>query len=229
MLMLKQGDPYIYGRGAEEYSFFREKGYVPIVLPGITSALSAPLFAAIPPTHRSVADQVLICTGTGRKGAAPDPPSYIPTQTVVFLMALHRLSSLVDSLTGAGSAKELHEGESKLKPWPPETPCAVVERASCPDQRVIRSTLEHVCIAVEEEGSRPPGLLIVGWSCEVLMEMKDKARWLVEDGFAGFETLDNGTNGAAGLEMGMSMNGASRNEEVVHADKISAKMLDLRV
>ena len=229
VLRLKQGDPYIYGRGAEEYSFFREKGYGPIVLPGITSALSAPLFAAIPPTHRSVADQVLICTGTGRKGAAPDPPSYIPTQTVVFLMALHRLSSLVDSLTGAESAKESHEGKLKPKPWPQATPCTVVERASCPDQRVIRSTLEHVCTAVEEEGSRPPGLLVVGWSCEVLMEMKDKGRWLVEEGFAGFEALDNGTNGAAGLEMGMSMNGSSRNEEMVHADKMPAKMSDLRV
>ena len=229
VLRLKQGDPYIYGRGAEEYSFFREKGYVPIVLPGITSALSAPLFAAVPPTHRSVADQVLICTGTGRKGAAPDPPSYIPTQTVVFLMALHRLSSLVDSLTGAESAKESHEGELNTRPWPQETPCAVVERASCPDQRVIRSTLEHVCIAVEEEGSRPPGLLVVGWSCEVLMDMKHQGRWSVEDGFVGFEALDNGTNGAAGLEMGMSMNGTLRNEEVVHANNMSAKMSDLRV
>lgn len=228
VLRLKQGDPYIYGRGAEEYSFFRDKGYLPIVLPGITSALSAPLFAAIPPTHRSVADQVLICTGTGRKGAAPDPPSYIPTQTVVFLMALHRLSSLVDALTGTGPTTESDESESKPKPWPRETPCTVVERASCPDQRVIRSTLQHVCAAVEEEGSRPPGLLIVGWSCEVLMEMKGKGRWVVEEGFAGFEALDYGTNGAAGLGVGMSIDGASRKEEVPHKGNISAKISDLK-
>ena len=213
VLRLKQGDPYIYGRGAEEYHFFREKGFVPIVLPGITSALSAPLFAAIPPTHRSVADQVLICTGTGRKGAAPDPPSYIPTQTVVFLMALHRLSSLVDALTGVEATAALLDSESKPKPWPRETPCAVVERASCPDQRVIRSTLQHVCTAVEEEGSRPPGLLVVGWSCEVLMEMKGKGKWLVEEGFAGFDVLDDGKNETAGLLKTMSVDGPSRIEE----------------
>ena len=229
VLRLKQGDPYIYGRGAEEYDFFREKGYVPIVLPGITSALSAPLFAAIPPTHRGVADQVLICTGTGRKGAAPDPPPYIPTQTVVFLMALHRLSSLVDALTGAEAAKDGCESDSKAKPWPRETPCSIIERASCPDQRVIRSTLEHVCAAVEEEGSRPPGLLVVGWSCEVLREMEGEGKWVVEEGFAGFEVLDQGKNDAAGLLMAMNMGGCSRNEYALCNGERPTSISDMRV
>ncbi|EFW18539.1 siroheme synthase [Coccidioides posadasii str. Silveira] len=186
VLRLKQGDPYLYGRGAEEYEFFRAKGYSPVVLPGITSALSAPLFADIPATHRGVADQVLICTGTGRHGAAPEPPSYIPTQTAVFLMALHRLPSLVESLTTAVPDEAL----SSRRPWPRDTPCAVVERASCADQRVIRSTLEHVCAAVEAEGSRPPGLLIVGRSCEVLHRTDQK--WVVEEGFKGLDDIRHG-------------------------------------
>ena len=171
VLRLKQGDPYVYGRGAEEFAFFHRHGYSATVLPGITSALSAPLFATIPSTHRGVTDQILICTGTGRKGAAPTPPPYIQSQTVVFLMALHRLSSLVLTLTQAVNGK----------PWPIETPCAVVERASCPDQRVIRSTLRHVVEAVEEEGSRPPGLLVLGWCCEVLRDT-DGRKWVVEEG-----------------------------------------------
>ena len=190
VLRLKQGDPYVYGRGAEEYEFFREKGYVPMVLPGITSALSAPMFATIAPTHRGVADQILICTGTGRKGAAPEPPPYIPTQTCVFLMALHRLTSLVDALTGLHASQTPNGGEIPHKHWPQKTPCAVVERASCADQRVIRSTLQHVCAAVEEEGSRPPGLLVVGWCCAVLEDLKGRGKWIVEEGFAGFDALD---------------------------------------
>jgi uroporphyrin-III C-methyltransferase len=168
VVRIKQGDPYIYGRGGEEYDFFSSHGCTPIVIPGITSALSAPLFAAIPATHRGVADQVLICTGTGRKGAAPDHPEYVESRTVVFLMALHRLSSLVETLTAA-------------KGYPITTPCAVLERASCPDQRVIRTTLEHICAAVEVEGSRPPGLLVVGNACNVLSKFNQK--WIVEDGF----------------------------------------------
>ncbi|MCJ1245660.1 hypothetical protein MMC30_002864 [Trapelia coarctata] len=192
VLRLKQGDPYIYGRGGEEYIFFRKHGYTPMVLPGITSSLSAPLFAAIPPTQRSVADQVLICTGTGRKGAAPAPPPYVKTQTVVFLMSLHRLSSLVDSLTGTTPRDASPNHEANTAPWPSSTPCAVIERASCPDQRVIRSTLQHVVSAVEEEGSRPPGLLVVGWSCEVLKNTGG-GKWVVEDGFQGFGELMSGS------------------------------------
>jgi len=171
VVRLKQGDPYIYGRGAEEYAFFNKHGFKPLVLPGITSALSAPLFADIPATHRAVSDQVLICTGTGRKGAAPDPPEYRAAQTVVFLMALHRLNALVESLVVD-------------KQWPSNVPCAIIERASCPDQRVIRSTLQNICEAVEELGSRPPGLIVVGWSCEVLKSSKE--RWVLEEGYAGF-------------------------------------------
>ena len=220
VLRLKQGDPYIYGRGAEEYAFFREKGFTPVVLPGITSALSAPLFAAIPPTHRNVADQVLICTGTGRKGAAPDPPPYIPTQTVVFLMALHRLSSLVDALTGKAPLGESSDGENlkrTIVPWPQETPCAVLERASCPDQRVIRSTLEHVCAAIEEEGSRPPGLLVVGWSCEVLIKSESSLKWITEEGFSGFGSLDQGIDSMESLIKAESVE-ASRSHSLLPSD-----------
>lgn len=192
VLRLKQGDPYIYGRGAEEYAFFRDKGFVPTVLPGVTSALSAPLFTQIPATHRGVADQVLICTGTGRKGAAPDPPPYIPTQTVVFLMALHRLSSLIDALTGVDRAVDTGDVNQRSRLWPIETPCAVIERASCPDQRVIRSTLQHIGAAVEEEGSRPPGLIVVGWSCDVLKALQTNQKWTVEEGFVDFHSLESG-------------------------------------
>ena len=181
VLRLKQGDPYLYGRGAEEYAFFEGKGYTPVVLPGITSALSAPLFAAIPATHRSVADQVLICTGTGRKGAAPDPPPYVPTQTVVFLMALHRLPTLIEALIGSEIA------DKNTRSWPEETPCAVIERASCPDQRVIRSRLKDICSAVEEAGSRPPGLLVVGHSCDVLKPLQSSVKWTIEEGVVGFD------------------------------------------
>ncbi len=218
VLRLKQGDPYIYGRGAEEFAFFRDKGFIPIVIPGITSALSAPLFSAIPSTHRSVADQVLICTGTGRKGAAPDPPPYVPTQTVIFLMALHRLSSLVDALTATNLSTNSGEPDPKVKPWPRETPCAVVERASCPDQRVIRSTLQHVCAAVEEEGSRPPGLLVVGRSCEVLTNSKGQARWVVEEGFAGFEALDRGADGVEELVRGMAIEATSEGRDLLPSE-----------
>jgi uroporphyrin-III C-methyltransferase len=215
VLRLKQGDPFIYGRGGEEVAYFRKHGlgHRVTVLPGITSSLSAPLFAGIPPTQRDVADQVLICTGTGKKGKPPNPPEYVASRTVVFLMALHRISGLVQELTQHTEAETMPPGEGsqpgalETSPqrslprrvlWPPKTPCAVIERASCPDQRVIRTTLDRVVEAIEQEGSRPPGLLVVGGACEALWQPEKGRSWEVEEGFRGLEVGENLDLGALG-------------------------------
>lgn len=141
------------------------------------------------------------------------PPGYVTTQIVVFLMALHRIKDLVGDLTtyqpecqeemsklgvdtgetkitggskttsnGVGVGEEL---KNQRKLWPISTPCAVIERASCPDQRVIRTTLEWVVDAIDEEGSRPPGLLVLGKACEVLHGAESGRKWVVEEGFGG--------------------------------------------
>ncbi|CAK7198937.1 uroporphyrin-III C-methyltransferase [Sporothrix eucalyptigena] len=207
VLRLKQGDPFVYGRGGEEVLRLRAAGFKDgqslFVLPGVTSALSGPLFAGIPPTHRDAADQVLICTGTGKKGKAPQPPGYRVSRTAVFLMALHRITGLLAELTDF-TAEEKESNNTGRALWPASTPCAVIERASCPDQKVIRTTLEHVAAAIEQEGSRPPGLLVVGRACDVLYTPVSVAAssdgaskpWSVEEGFA---SLDLDSISPAGL------------------------------
>lgn len=168
VVRLKQGDPYIFGRGGEEYIFFEGHGYKPVVLPGITSALSSTVNSQIPATQRDVADQVLICTGTGRRGVLPNLPEFVKSRTTVFLMALHRIKDLVPELIEKG--------------WDPKVPATIVERSSCPDQRVTRTRLENLVDAVEAIGSRPPGLLVVGYACEVLNKPLTE-RWVVEEGY----------------------------------------------
>ncbi|ODV79740.1 methionine metabolism [Suhomyces tanzawaensis NRRL Y-17324] len=182
VVRLKQGDPYIFGRGGEEYRFFQQHGFTPVVLPGITSALAAPVLANIPATHREVADQVLICTGTGRRGVLPNLPEFVRSRTTVFLMALHRVADLIPELIAQ-------------KGWDPKLPAAIIERGSCPDQRVIRTTLGKVAAAVEACGSRPPGLLVTGLACEVLTST-DK-EWEIEEGY------DSGRNLELFIEMGV--------------------------
>lgn len=250
VLRLKQGDPFIYGRGGEEVDYFRRHGLGDrvVVLPGITSALSAPLFAGVPPTQRDVADQVLVCTGTGKKGKPPSPPEYVASRTCIFLMALHRITGLVAELTeytaaelgqtpaaaaaaitnGLGTSGPQQQEQQPPQPrrdvdeekeglevvkteaprptralWPLSTPCTVIERASCPDQRVIRTTLQFVAEAIEQEGSRPPGLLVVGRACEALYNPEKGRAWTVEEGFRGLEVEDElvgaALNGLASL------------------------------
>lgn len=170
VVRLKQGDPYIFGRGGEEYLFFKEHGFEPNVLPGISSALSSTVNSLIPATQRDVADQVLICTGTGRRGVLPNLPEFVETRTTVFLMSLHRIQDLVPALVAKG--------------WDPKCPAAIVERSSCPDQRITRTKLEYLVEAVEEIGSRPPGLLVVGRACEALTGPIEE-KWRVEEGYDG--------------------------------------------
>lgn len=179
VVRLKQGDPYIFGRGGEEFNFFSQHGFTPVAVPGITSALAAPVLSNIPMTHRDVADQVLICTGTGRRGAVPSLPDFVPSRTTVFLMALHRVVELIPLLVNN-------------KRWDENLPVAIVERASCPDQRVIRTTLSKVGAAVEACGSRPPGLLVTGYSCNVIWKRKisESLPWVVEEGCSSRDDSD---------------------------------------
>jgi uroporphyrin-III C-methyltransferase len=92
------------------------------------------------------------------------------------------------------------EREEGRRLWPLDTPCAVVERASCPDQRVIRTTLRYVEEAIEQEGSRPPGLLVVGRACEALYTPEKGRSWVVEDGFRGLDLDDFVAPGIAAME-----------------------------
>jgi uroporphyrin-III C-methyltransferase len=170
VVRLKQGDPYIFGRGGEEYNYFVHHGYTPVVVPGLTSALAAPVLANIPVTHRGVANQVLICTGTGKRGTLPDLPEFNKTRTTVFLMALHRIIELIPKLIEENS-------------WDPDLPVAIIEKASSPDQRIIRTTLSRVAQAVEACGSRPPGLFVTGYACEALYKTTASRPWVVEEGF----------------------------------------------
>ncbi|AET40227.1 uroporphyrinogen-III C-methyltransferase Ecym_5481 [Eremothecium cymbalariae DBVPG len=148
VIRLKQGDPYVFGRGGEECIFFKSHGFEPRIFPGLSSSLAATAVANIPATQRDVADQVLICTGTGRKGALPHVPEYVASRTTIFLMALHRSEVLLQALLKNN--------------WDADIPAAIIERASCPDQRITRTLLKYVPQVIEEIGSRPPGLLVLG-------------------------------------------------------------------
>ncbi|CAI4647626.1 CBM_collapsed_G0036560.mRNA.1.CDS.1 [Saccharomyces cerevisiae] len=138
-LRSKQTHTYSNNRGGQEINFLKDHGYIPVVLPGISSSLACTVLAQIPATQRDIADQVLICTGTGRKGALPIIPEFVESRTTVFLMALHRANVLITELLKHG--------------WDGDVPAAIVERGSCPDQRVTRTLLKWVPEVVEEIGS----------------------------------------------------------------------------
>lgn len=164
----------LYGRAGEEILFLRSQGISPLVIPGISSALAAPLLANIPVTQRGVAESVVVCTGVGRGGREVKVPGYERERTVVMLMGMARLGRVVGELLGldgasglASAADGARNGTKGLssRAYPRYTPIALIERASMPDQRVIASTLEHIEEALQSVGEqRPPGLMVVGWA-----------------------------------------------------------------
>ncbi|KAJ3323103.1 hypothetical protein HDV06_002115 [Boothiomyces sp. JEL0866] len=149
VVRLKTGDPFVYGRGGEEILFFREHGFVAKPVSGISSVLGSTLASNIPVTHRGVADQVLILTGRGQKGAFPSIPDYLETRTTIFLMALARIQPLIELLYVQG--------------YPHSVPCAIIEKGGwVVGQKVCKGTLSTINDLRIAQGIDNPAMFVVG-------------------------------------------------------------------
>ncbi|MEX8518280.1 MAG: uroporphyrinogen-III C-methyltransferase [Leptothrix sp. (in: b-proteobacteria)] len=161
LVRLKGGDPYVFGRGGEEAQALAAAGIPFEVVPGISAAQGAAASAGIPLTHRDHATSVVLVTGHGRAdahGAAPDADPQAPEvdwaalarphQTLVIYMGLGRLASISAELMRHGLA--------------PQTPAALIERASQPGQRTVTGTLQSLPELAVTHAVKAPALIIVG-------------------------------------------------------------------
>jgi uroporphyrin-III C-methyltransferase / precorrin-2 dehydrogenase / sirohydrochlorin ferrochelatase len=146
---LKGGDPFIFGRGGEEIEVLARHGIPYINVPGITAALGAASYASIPLTHRYLAQSVTFVAGHVLEDESLDWRSLAgERRTVVFYMGVSHLDQIVTRLRDWG-AKAEH-------------PVAIVERATLPEQRVLRGTLQSIAKIAREAAVAAPALLIVG-------------------------------------------------------------------
>ena len=146
---LKGGDPFVFGRGGEEIEVLVRHNIPYISVPGITAALGAASAAGIPLTHRRLAQSVTFVAGHVLEDEALDWRSLAgPRQTVVFYMGVSHLDRIVAKLRDAGAK--------------PDHPAAVVERATLPEQRTLRGTLETIAEVARKANVTAPALLIVG-------------------------------------------------------------------
>ncbi|MEF8936828.1 MAG: uroporphyrinogen-III C-methyltransferase [Halovenus sp.] len=152
VVRLKGGDPTVFGRGGEEMAHLAEAGVPFEVVPGISSAIAASEAAGIPVTHREHASTFSVVTGhedPNKAESAVDWEALAATGgTIVVLMGVGRLPEYTESLTAAG--------------MDPETPVALVERATWPDQQVATGTLETIATAAEDAGIEPPAVTVIG-------------------------------------------------------------------
>jgi uroporphyrin-III C-methyltransferase len=152
VVRLKGGDPFVFGRGGEEMEHLAREGIPFEVVPGITSAVAGPAVAGIPVTHRDHASSVSFVTGhedpTKPESAVNWDALAATGGTVVVLMGVGKLPDYTAELLAAGME--------------PETPVALVERATWPDMRVATGTLGTIVDVRDEAGIEPPAITVIG-------------------------------------------------------------------
>lgn len=159
VVRLKGGDPFVFGRGGEEWLACVQAGIPVTVVPGISSALAAPALAGIPLTHRAVSADFTVLSGHLDPGRAPEdgidwPGLAASGGTLVLLMAMDRLDRI--------AAELIRHGRDAA------TPAAVVHRASLPAQRVVRARLDSIADTARTEGIGAPAVVVIGRVVDVL-------------------------------------------------------------
>jgi uroporphyrin-III C-methyltransferase len=155
VVRLKGGDPLIFGRIGEEISALRKGNIEFEIVPGITAALGAASTAQIPLTHRQSSHALVFLAGHAASGGDPTNWRALVSlgATVVIYMPGHDYSNIARKLRSAG--------------LPNETPCAIISRATTPQEQVFSTNVENL-------GDAPrlpaPTLLVIG---EVLRHASD--------------------------------------------------------
>jgi len=152
VVRLKGGDPYLFGRGGEEAQTLAAEGIKIEIVPGITSAIAVPAYAGIPVTHRDYASMVTFITGhedPEKDETALDWELLARFQgTLVILMGVSMLERNVKELMKHGKSVD--------------TPVAVIERGTRPDQRVTIGTLADIVSLCKQRKVKAPAITVIG-------------------------------------------------------------------
>jgi uroporphyrin-III C-methyltransferase len=150
VVRLKGGDPFVFGRGAEEWAYLRARGIHVEVVPGISSSLAVPALAGIPLTFRAVARAFAVVAGhraiDPETGVPTDWRDYVKVDTLVILMGVGERISIATELIEVGRE--------------PSQPCAFIERGSTPQERVVISSLQAVADGLTDVNA--PAVWVIG-------------------------------------------------------------------
>ena len=163
VVRLKGGDPFVFGRGGEERDHLEAHGIPVVVVPGVTAATGCAAAAGLPLTDRRYASAVTFVTGHPRDADAPPDWHALATsgQTLAVYMGVGTAGITAERLMAHGLSGD--------------TPAAVVERGTMPDQRVVQTTLGDLGACVTAHGVQPPAMLVIGEVARVRDDRRDDA------------------------------------------------------
>ena len=165
VVRLKGGDPFLFGRGAEEVEELRKAGAEVHVVPGVSSSISVPELAGIPVTHRDHTSLVTFVTGHEKEDRAEDRVDWRSLVnghgTIVVLMGLGNAARISAGLIDGGMS--------------PDMPAAVISKGSTPDQRVELTSVSRLAETIAEKGLEAPGIMVIGTVAEIRNVLGDMA------------------------------------------------------
>ncbi len=163
IVRLKNGDPFVFGRGAEEAEALYNAGVPFEVVPGVTSVVAVPAYAGIPLTDRRFASNFAVLVGKKAKGEnqerSPDFQKLAQADTVIALMAVEELEEVVAQIMSGGK--------------PPDTPAAIIEWGTTPRQKVVVSTLKNLSRDARAHNIQPPAVLVIG----EVVKFRERLAW----------------------------------------------------
>lgn len=172
VVRLKGGDPFVFGRGGEEALALATAGIPFEVVPGVSSAIAVPAYAGIPVTHRDHASSVIIVTGHEDLMHASSAINWEVLAklggTLVILMGVTTLPHITRRLLDGGLS--------------PDTPAAVIQQGTVPQQRVVTDTLVNIAERAAIANIKSPAVVVIG----AVVALSDSLAW--------FETVSSSLN-----------------------------------
>ncbi|GFD97265.1 uroporphyrinogen-III C-methyltransferase [Alteromonas sp. KUL156] len=149
VVRLKGGDPFIFGRGAEEMEYAAKHGLEVAVVPGISSSLAVPAYQNIPLTKRGSSESFWVITGTTKQHQLSNDVALAAKSnaTVVILMGMGKLSEIIQLFK--------QEGKNEL-------PVAIIQNGTTPEEKIGIGTVDTIEEVVAKNNLSNPAIILLG-------------------------------------------------------------------
>jgi uroporphyrin-III C-methyltransferase len=149
VVRLKGGDPFVFGRGAEEMEFAATRGLKVAMVPGISSGIAVPATQHIPVTKRGASESFWVITGTTRDHRLSDDVALAAksSATVVILMGMAKLGAIAALFADAGKG---------------DLPVAIIQNGTCADEKIAVGTVASISAIADELGLSNPAIIVIG-------------------------------------------------------------------
>jgi len=158
VVRLKGGDPFVFGRALEEIEYAENFGIETYIVPGISSSYAVPAVNRIPLTSRNVSDSFWVLTGTTKEGELSKDLQLAAQSnaTVIILMGTKKLKEIRDLF---------------IKNKKENTPVAIVQNGTLPDQKMVVGTVFSIEQIAKEENIGAPAIIIIGDVVSVMQQV----------------------------------------------------------